>query len=133
MHHYIEEAEMGSETDHQFLTRVGSLPVVTSALNQLWMVYGNTKEYNRLVKYTLEIAEYGVKVATNTAMPMINQLKKPSEYMFMMSYWKTCTAVCIYIIILFHFPLQQNWTTIVIFPLRCGNKANFFNSATLYC
>ena len=74
------EAEMTAvQSDPHFLQRVGSLPIVTTAIDQLANIYQNTKESNRLVKYTLETAEVGVKTVAQTAMPVVNRLEKPSE------------------------------------------------------
>merc|ERR1711860_476447 len=69
------EAEM--QPNHQFINRCTGYPVVASALQQVTGLYEKTKESNSLVKYTLETAESGVKVVTNTAMPVVNKFEKP--------------------------------------------------------
>lgn len=63
----------------QFLTRVGSLPVVTSAIGQVLTFYNNTKESNSLVKYALETTESSVKTVANTAMPVVNKFEVPID------------------------------------------------------
>lgn len=68
------EAEEGQL---QFLSRVGQLPMVTSTMDQLGSLYSRTKESNRLMKFTLQTAESGVKVVTCSAMPVINKFEKP--------------------------------------------------------
>lgn len=75
----MKEKEAIIESD-QFLVQVGSLPVVHSAVDQLWGLYSRTKESNRLMKFTMETAERGVSVAVNTAKPVINRL--PGELVF---------------------------------------------------
>jgi perilipin-2 len=69
-------AEVLDNQDH-FLNRVGSLPVVTTALSQLGNLYTHTKEKNRLLKYALETTESGVKLVANTAVPIVHKFDKP--------------------------------------------------------
>lgn len=68
------------EQDPRFLERVGSLPIVTTAIDQLAQIYQYTKGTNAYVKYTLETAEAGVKSVTQTALPVMNKLEKPSKF-----------------------------------------------------
>ncbi|CAH1788113.1 unnamed protein product [Owenia fusiformis] len=62
-------------SDEQFLTRMSTYPMVSSALGQLTNAYEATKNSNNLVKSTLEMAENGVKgVAQHTA-PIVDKLQ----------------------------------------------------------
>ncbi len=70
-----EEGCQGS----QFVARVTNLPIVSSALGQLVAIYQQSKQGNKLVRVTLETAESGVKVAANTAKPIIDKLEGPSK------------------------------------------------------
>ena len=63
----------------QFVTRVSTMPIVTSAMDQLTTIYKQTKDKNKLFKATLETAESGVKVAVHTAKPIVNKLETPSK------------------------------------------------------
>ena len=69
----MKEKEVGGE-DEQFLVQVGSLPLVQSAMGQLWGIYSRTKETNRLMRFTLQTAESGVVMAVNTAKPIMTKL-----------------------------------------------------------
>lgn len=60
-----------------FLTRLSSLPLVTSAIDQATDMYERTKESNRLLKYTLQTAEVGVKKVASTAQPVVTKLEAP--------------------------------------------------------
>ena len=57
----------------QFLNRMGSLPLVTTAIGQLGSLYNHTKDTNRLMRYTFETAELTVKAVAGTAMPVISK------------------------------------------------------------
>jgi len=61
----------------QIMERVGSLPIVMSAVEQLGALYGYTKESNSLVKYGLETAESGLKMTSAFASPMVQKLETP--------------------------------------------------------
>jgi len=61
----------------QFLTRLTSLPLVTSALDQASSMYERTKESNQLLKYTLQTAEVGMKTVAETAKPVVGKLETP--------------------------------------------------------
>jgi len=68
----LDMAEVG-DTQLQFLSRMGSLPLVTTAMGQLGSLYNHTKDTNRLMKYTFETAESTVKAVAGTAMPVITK------------------------------------------------------------
>ena len=68
----MKEKETGDQ--EQFLTEMGSLPVVQSALSQVLGVYSRTKDHNRLLRFTLDTAESGVTMAVSTAMPIVSKL-----------------------------------------------------------
>ena len=74
-----EMSTLEPEGDQHFLSRCTSCPVVVTAIEQVTGLYDKTKESNRLIKYTLEKAETGVKVAAQTAAPIVNKLEKPSK------------------------------------------------------
>ena len=58
--------------EEMFLTRVGELPVVTSALGQVKDMYTWTKERNGLLKYTLEAGEGAVCSVSGKALPVVS-------------------------------------------------------------
>ncbi|XP_072037961.1 perilipin-2-like isoform X2 [Amphiura filiformis] len=63
--------------NENFVNKVSSLPVVASTMNQVSSVYNWTKESSSMVKYTLEVAEKSVAVATSTAKPVVDRFGKP--------------------------------------------------------
>ncbi|XP_077863681.1 perilipin-2-like [Saccoglossus kowalevskii] len=69
--------ENSSETGENIIVRVAGLPMVNSAIGQVSSMYTKTKEWNGLVKYTLETAEKSVATIAGTAMPVVNKLEKP--------------------------------------------------------
>ena len=68
--HMMEKEEAIAE--EMFLTRVGELPVVTSALGQVKDMYTWTKERNGLLKYTLEAGEGAVCSVSGKALPVVS-------------------------------------------------------------
>ena len=82
MYRERRQDKMTVDKDIRFLSRVASLPIITTAFGQLTALYKQTKDSNRLLKYTLETAEAGLKVATNTTKPIIDKLNGPSKYIF---------------------------------------------------
>lgn len=66
--------------DPHFLERVGSIPIVTTTIDQLAQIYQYSKNTSPYMKYTLEKAEAGVKTVTQSALPIVNKLEKPSEF-----------------------------------------------------
>ena len=46
--------KMTVDKDIRFLSRVASLPIITTAFGQLTALYKQTKDSNRLFKYTLD-------------------------------------------------------------------------------
>ncbi|XP_013389392.1 perilipin-2 isoform X2 [Lingula anatina] len=67
-------------SEEQFITRVSSLPVVSSAWGQVSDYYLRTKEKSpSLVQYTLNMAESSVKTAYTTAQPVISKLDGPIQ------------------------------------------------------
>ncbi|XP_077988913.1 perilipin-2-like isoform X2 [Glandiceps talaboti] len=66
-----------SENKDNIISRVAGLPMVNSAIGQVTNMYTKTKEYNGLVKYTLEAAEKSVVTVASAAMPVVNTLEKP--------------------------------------------------------
>jgi len=75
----MTEAEMqpNSALEPQIISRVASIPLVTTACGQLTTLYQQTKDSNKYIKYTLETAETSVKTVATTAMPLVNKLEKP--------------------------------------------------------
>ncbi len=80
----LQQDKMKEVDDIQFVSRVGSLPIITTAVGQLGTIYQYTKAKNPVFKYTLETAEAGFKVATNTSKPIMDKLNKPSKYIYML-------------------------------------------------
>ena len=64
----------------QIVQRVGSLPVVISAMEQLGALYGYTKEANSFVRFGLETAETGLKKSSEIALPVVSKFDKPGRY-----------------------------------------------------
>jgi len=59
------------KTSCNVVTRVGSYPVVASAISQASDMYGKVKESNSLVKYTLESAETVTTMVSDKALPIV--------------------------------------------------------------
>ena len=76
----VREKMEVEESQVQFLTRMGQLPVVNSTIEQLAYYYTRTKDSNSLVRMTLQTAESGVKIMSYSAQPVIKKLEKPSQY-----------------------------------------------------
>jgi len=63
-----------------FVSRVcGELPVVNSAVEQLSALYSGVKQHNRLFRFTLDTAEGGVLIASQTAKPVLSKFDKQSK------------------------------------------------------
>lgn len=60
-----------------FLERLYDLPVVRDSVMKLGTVYNDTKQYNCLLKITLETAESGIGLVTYTAKPVLKAFEKP--------------------------------------------------------
>jgi len=73
----MTNVENMSLMDIQFLNRVCQLPLVTASWGQLAAIYSQAKESNRLLKFTLDKAEWGVAGVASTAAPLVNKLEKP--------------------------------------------------------
>lgn len=71
----VEQADQASKED--FVSKVGSYPVVASTVSHVIDFYSRCKESNDLVKYSLETAESGVKYIAGTSAPVITKLEKP--------------------------------------------------------
>jgi len=72
-----------AQTDQEnqtILNRVSQLPVVASAYDYASQYYAQAKEYNNLVKVTLETAEKSIKFAADTAKPVVDKFEKPINY-----------------------------------------------------
>jgi hypothetical protein len=83
------EIEARGPSQLQIVQRVGSLPVVMSALEQLGALYGYTKEANSFVKFGLETAESGLKKSSEIAMPVVGKFERPGEkMMYLFKYFK---------------------------------------------
>lgn len=53
--------------DQQFISQLGKIPVVSSAWNRAYFLYQKTKDSNRLLKSSLDMAEAGVKTVIDTS------------------------------------------------------------------
>ncbi|XP_074651781.1 perilipin-2-like isoform X2 [Tubulanus polymorphus] len=71
MYRKAEQKRKMDEEHCVAVKRVGSYPVVASALSQVTSLYDRAKEGNRLVKYTLESAESVTKKVSDTAVPIV--------------------------------------------------------------
>jgi len=62
------------------ISRLSSLPLVSSAINLAIDGYSRVKSYNRLISATLSGAEQSVIFMASTAKPMIEKLEKPLSF-----------------------------------------------------
>jgi len=63
----------------QFLSRLCSIPLVSSTINQLSTFYSQNKVSNNVVRLACETAEFGIKVAALTTKPLLYQLEPQSQ------------------------------------------------------
>lgn len=66
-------AVLKMESENVFVERVGNYPVVASTLGQVATLYLRCKDSSDLVKYSLETAENGVKLVTETVVPVVTK------------------------------------------------------------
>ncbi|KAH3801102.1 hypothetical protein DPMN_154747 [Dreissena polymorpha] len=64
--------ERGNE---QFITRLASLPVVSSGIAQVYSAYQKTKDYNGLLRSTCNMAETGLQTMVSSTMPYVEKYK----------------------------------------------------------
>ena len=88
----------------QFLSRLCSIPVVSSTLDQLSAFYCHNKLSNSVVRLACETAEFGIKVAAFTTKPLLYQLEPQSQ-------WKT-VGHC-HIVLLTQLCSSFKWLTIL--------------------
>ena len=70
-----EREDPGSQL--QTVQHLNSLPMVMAACNQLTDLYERSKDYSRVVKYSLETAEAGIKITSAITRPVVNKLERP--------------------------------------------------------
>jgi hypothetical protein len=75
----MEQEQIANE---QFIYRLGSLPVVSSAWSQACDIYNKTKESNTLLRVTCNMAEGGVQSVVSTAKPYVEKYQPQSKFMF---------------------------------------------------
>ena len=71
------ERAVGSQLS--IITRVGSLPLVISTMEQMGAAYGYTKDANSFVKFGLEKAENALKFTSAIAAPVGGKLERPGK------------------------------------------------------
>ncbi|XP_060595048.1 perilipin-2-like [Ruditapes philippinarum] len=72
----MEQEQIANE---QFIYRLGSLPVVSSAWSQACDIYNKTKESNTLLRVTCNMAEGGVQSVVSTAKPYVEKYQPQIE------------------------------------------------------
>jgi len=65
--------EQERQQNEQFISRLGNLPVVSSAVAQVYNVYQKTKDSHALLKTTCDLAESGVHSVVSSAMPYVEK------------------------------------------------------------
>jgi len=63
----------------QFLSRLCSIPLVSSTLDQLSTFYSQNKLSNNVVRLACETAEFGFRVAAVTTKPLLYRLEPQSQ------------------------------------------------------
>lgn len=66
----MEEEQQQQE---QFVTRLASLPVVSSAVTQACNMYQKTKESNQVFRTSLNLAESSIKSVAETSKPYLEK------------------------------------------------------------
>lgn len=66
-----------STSSDSFLQRLQDLPFVKDSVDKVGALYSGTKQYNSLLRRTLETAESGVGMLASTTKPLLNVLEKP--------------------------------------------------------
>jgi hypothetical protein len=66
-------------TGADIISRVASIPMVSSTIGQVTNMYTWTKENSAIANTALGYAEKSVTVAAQTAKPVVDRLEKPSE------------------------------------------------------
>jgi len=69
----------GSTPSDNFLERLQDLPFVKDSVVKVGALYAGTKQYNFLLRITLETAESGVGVFASTTKPLLNAFEKPRK------------------------------------------------------
>ncbi|XP_052797266.1 perilipin-2-like isoform X1 [Mya arenaria] len=76
--------EQERQDSEQFISRLGNLPIVSSAWGTVCTAYQKTKESHTLLKSTCDLAESGVQSVVSTAMPYVEkyqpQIEKVNAY-----------------------------------------------------
>lgn len=68
----IMEQEQQQEQE-QFVTRLASLPVVSTAVTQACNLYQRTKESNQVFRTSLNLAESSIKSVAETSKPYLEK------------------------------------------------------------
>jgi len=68
-----------TSAEAQFLSRLCSIPVVSSTLDQLSTFYSRNKLSSSVVRLACETAEFGIRVAASTTKPLLYRLEPQSE------------------------------------------------------
>lgn len=66
-----------STPSYSFLDRLQDLPFVKDSVVKVGALYAGTKQYNSLLRLTLETAESGVGMVASTTKPLLTVLEKP--------------------------------------------------------
>ncbi|XP_045156473.2 perilipin-2-like [Mercenaria mercenaria] len=72
----MEQEQIANE---QFINRLGSLPVVSSAWSQACDIYAKTKDCNSILRATCNMAEGGVQTVVSTAKPYVEKYQPHIE------------------------------------------------------
>jgi len=75
-----DSVNMEEEEETQFLSRLCSIPLVSSTLNQLSAFYSQNKLSNNVIRLACETAEFGIRVAASTTKPLLYRLEPQSQY-----------------------------------------------------
>lgn len=61
------------QEQEQFVSRLSSLPVVSTAVTQACSLYQRTKESNQLFRTSLNLAESSIKTLSETSKPYLEK------------------------------------------------------------
>ncbi|KAL4227970.1 Perilipin-2 [Mactra antiquata] len=70
---YRRAIKMEQEQKEQFISRLGTLPVVSSAWTQACDLYSKTKDSHAILRATCNLAETGVQTVVSTAKPYVEK------------------------------------------------------------
>ncbi|CAL1528182.1 unnamed protein product [Lymnaea stagnalis] len=59
--------------EETFFTKLGEIPVLNDGWTTAWSYYSKVKDYNGLTKFTLDVAESGVKKAAEITTPVVQR------------------------------------------------------------